>query len=202
MNFINQLNKNYELKSPNDIEEFIKNNQITLKLLESIKLPLNDNFPNSRITLEVCDELEWTDDTKLLVNINVSEKMFFNGILSNFNLVYQEIQPILDEYVSTIVLFPEIENTDLNEVKMNSNSAINLLARTAYFNTYKNYEIEREITLRDIPKKQQKEEIINYTKNHNLIDSFEISDELRLDVNDIEEILEELQIENIIEKWE
>lgn len=202
MNFINQLNKNYELKSPNDIEEFIKNNQITLKLLESIKRPLNDNFPNSRITLEVCDELEWTDDTKLLVNINVSEKMFFNGILSNFNLVYQEIQPILDEYVSTIVLFPEIENTDLDAVKMNSNSAINLLARTAYFNTYKNYEIEREITLRDIPKKQQKEEIINYTKNHDLIDSFEISDELRLDVNDVEEILEELQIENIIEKWE
>ena len=202
MNFINQLNKNYELKSPNDIEEFIKNNQITLKLLESIKRPLNDNFPNSRITLEVYDELEWTDDTKLLVNINVSEKMFFNGILSNFNLVYQEIQPILDEYVSTIVLFPEIENTDLDAVKMNSNSAINLLARTAYFNTYKNYEIEREITLRDIPKKQQKEEIINYTKNHDLIDSFEISDELRLDVNDVEEILEELQIENIIEKWE
>lgn len=202
MNFINQLNKNYELKSPNDIEEFIKNNQITLKLLESIKRPLNDNFPNSKITLEVYDELEWTDDTKLLVNINVSEKMFFNGILSNFNLVYQEIQPILDEYVSTIVLFPEIENTDLDAVKMNSNSAINLLARTAYFNTYKNYEIEREITLRDIPKKQQKEEIINYTKNHDLIDSFEISDELRLDVNDVEEILEELQIENIIEKWE
>lgn len=202
MNLINQLNKNYKLKSPNEIEEFIRNNKITIKLLESIERPLNDNFPNSRITLEVCDELEWTDDTKLLVNINVSEKMFFNGILSNFNLVYQEIQPILDEYVSTIVLFPEIENIDLHAVKMNSNSAINLLARTAYFNTYKNYEIEREITLRDIPKKQQKEEIINYTKNHDIIDSFEISDELRLDVNDVEEILEELQIEKIIEKWE
>lgn len=202
MNFINQLNENYKLKSPNEIEEFIRNNKITIKLLESIKRPLNDNFPNSRITLEVCDELEWTDDTKLLVNINVSEKMFFNGILNNFNLVYQEIQPILDEYVSTIVLFPEIENIDLHTVKMNSNSAINLLARTAYFNTYKNYEIEREITLRDIPKKQQKEEITNYTKNHDIIDSFEISDELRLDVNDVEEILEELQIEKIIEKWE
>lgn len=198
MNLINELNTNYEFKSPNEIEKFIQNNEITLKLLESIKNPLNNNFPNSRITLEVCDELEWTDDAKLLVNINVSEKMFFNGILNSFNQVYREIQPILDEYVSTIVLFPEIENIDLTDVKMNSNSAVNLLARTAYFNTYKNYEIEREITLREIPKKQQKEEIIDYVSNHDIIDSFEISDELRLDIDDIEEILDELRLNKVI----
>lgn len=37
-----------------------------------------ETFPNSKITLEVCDSLEWTDNTKLLINISVNEDMFFN----------------------------------------------------------------------------------------------------------------------------
>ncbi|WP_298501760.1 hypothetical protein [uncultured Methanobrevibacter sp.] len=199
---LKKLNSTYELKCPEKIEKFIESNKITLKLLDSIETPLNNYFPNSKVSLELCDKLEWTDDTKLLVNINVTEKMFFNGILDNFNGIYKEIQPILDEYVSTIVLFPEIENKNLDAVKMNSNSTVNLLARTAYFNTYTDYEIEKEITLRDIPKKQQKEEIIQYCKTHDIIDSWDISDELRLESNDVEEILEELLEEKIIEKWE
>lgn len=199
---LKKLNSTYELKCPEKIEKFIESNKITLKLLDSIETHLNNYFPNSKVSLELCDKLEWTDDTKLLVNINVTEKMFFNGILDNFNGIYKEIQPILDEYVSTIVLFPEIENKNLDAVKMNSNSTVNLLARTAYFNTYTDYEIEKEITLRDIPKKQQKEEIIQYCKTHDIIDSWDISDELRLESNDVEEILEELLEEKIIEKWE
>lgn len=129
-------------------------------------------FPNSKVILEVCNNIEWSDDAKLLVNIGVSEEMFFNGILDNFNGIYKEIQPILDEYVSTIVLFPEITGKDLRHVRMNSNSAINLLARTAYFNTYNGYEIPREITLRDIPKQQRKEEILEYCETHSVLDSW------------------------------
>ena len=196
------LNEHYTLISPKNIEEFIEDNKITIQLLNKIKTPLENNFPNSKISLEVCDHLEWTDDTKLLVNISVSEDMFFNGILENFNNIYKEIQPILDEYVSTIILFPEINGKDLKNVRMNSNSAINLLARTAYFNTYNGYEIQREITLRDIPKNQQKEEIISYCKIHNIIDSWQIAEKLRLETNEVEEILEELKKEKIITGFE
>lgn len=198
----NNLNENYTLISPKNIEEFIEENKITIQLLKQIETPLKENFPNSRISLEVCDDLEWTDDAKLLVNIQVSENMFFNGILDNFNNIYKEIQPIIDEYVSTIILFPEIIGKNLNNVRMNSNSALNLIARTAYFNTYTNYEIQREITLRDIPKKQRKAEIISYCETHNILDSWKIAEELRLETNEVEEILEELKKEKIITEWE
>ena len=154
------------------------------------------------VNLEVCKDLEWSDDEKLLVNIAVSEDMFFNGILDSFNSIYQETQSILDEYVSTILLFPEIKNKNLDSVKMKSNSAVNLIARTAYFNTYNNYEIEKEITLRDIPKHQRKNEIIIYCQTHDLLDSWDIANELRLETTEVEEILEELVCEGIIEGWE
>ena len=199
---INELNSKYILISPETIDKFINENKITIKLLNQIEQPLKSNFPNSKISLEVCNQLEWTDDAKLLVNICVNKNMFFNGILDNFNNVYKEIQPILDEYVSTIVLFPEIRDENLNSVRMNSNSAINLIARTAYFNTYNGYEIQREITLRDIPKKQRKEEIISYCETHNILDSWKIAEELRLETNEVEEILDELKNEKIITDWE
>lgn len=199
---IKKLDKKYCLKSPRTIERFLEENQITCQLLEIIEKPLNNYFPNSKISLEVCNDLEWSDDEKLLINIPVSEEMFFNGILDNFNSIYRATQPILDEYVSTILLFPEIENKNLNSVKMKSNSAVNLIARTAYFNTYNNYEIEKEITLRDIPKDQRKEEIIIYCQEHDAIDSWEIAEELRLETGEVEEILEELVCEGTIKEWE
>lgn len=199
---LNKLSENYELRSSNEIEKFIEENEITITLLDSIEEPLKNYFPNSKVSLEVCDKLEWSDDVKLLVNIGVSEEMFFNGILDNFNDIYKEIQPILDEYVSTIVLFPEIIGKNLKHVRMNSNSAINLLARTAYFNTYNGYEIQREITFRDIPKKQRKEEIVSYCETHDILDSWEIAEELRLETEEVEEILEELKKEKIITEWE
>ena len=46
------------------------------------------------------------------------------------------------------------------------NSAINLVARTAYFNNYNNGIIQREMSFRDVPKSQQVDEIIEYCKTH------------------------------------
>ena len=118
--------------------------------------------------------------------------MFLNGVLDKFNAIYKEAQPILDEYVSTIVLFPEIQTRNLDSVRMNSNSIVNVIARIAYFNTYHDYEIEKEITLRDIPKEQMKKEILEYIGTHNAFDSGKIAEELKLETGEVEEILEEL----------
>ena len=178
---ISQITNNYTIIAPKKVEKFINENEITIKLLNQIEQPLRNNFPDSKISLELCDKLDWTDETKLLVNISVDEEMFFNGILDNFNNIYKAIQPILDTYVSTTVLFPEINNKNMNSVRMNNNSAVNLIARTAYFNTYHNYEIEREITLRDIPREQQKEEIIQYCHEHDDIFAPDIEETLKLD---------------------
>ena len=82
---------------------------------------------------------------------------------------------------------------------MSNNSAINLIARTAYFNN--DFEgIEKEILIRDIPREQQKMEIINYCETHDDIYTPDIEEELQLDFNDICEILDELEEEGQIEK--
>lgn len=96
--------------------------------------------------------------------MGVSEDMFFNGMLTHFNDIYKEIEPIIEDIENTVVLFPEINNKKFD--KMDNNSAINLIARTAYFNNYNDGIIQREMSFREIPKKQQIEEIIEYCKNH------------------------------------
>lgn len=83
---------------------------------------------------------------------------------------------------------------------MNNNSAINLIARTAYFNNDYDGSVEREILIRDIPREQQKKEITEYCQNHDDIFAPDIEEELKLDFSDICEILEELEDEGIITK--
>ena len=86
--------------------------------------------------------------------------MFFNGMLKDFNDIYKEIEPLLENIENTVVLFPVIRNKEFE--KMDNNSAINLIARTAYFNNYNDGIIQREVSFREIPKSQQEKEIIEY----------------------------------------
>ena len=47
---------------------------------------------------------------------------------------------------------------------MNYNSVINLVARTSYFNGDFDKNMQREMSLKDIPKSQREQEIIEYCK--------------------------------------
>ena len=49
----------------------------------------NAEFEETNNYLELCEKLGWTTETKLLLNIEVSEKMFFNGMLKDFNDIYK-----------------------------------------------------------------------------------------------------------------
>ena len=57
-----------------------------------------------------------------------------------------------------------------------------------------------EITLRDISHSQMRNEVIDYMKKHSIGDALEISDALRLDVFDVNEIMVELIKEGILEE--
>ena len=81
---------------------------------------------------------------------------------------------------------------------MSNNSAINLIARTAYFNNDYDGSIEQEIQLRDIPKSQQKIEIMEYCKTHDDIFAVDIEEDLQIDFGDVCEILDELKKEGKI----
>ena len=56
------------------------------------------------------------------------------------------------------------------------------------------------ITLRDIPYQQKREEIIAYAKSHDEFDAMDISDELLLDVFEVNDIMVELIKEGILEE--
>ena len=58
--------------------------------------------------------------------------------------------------------------------------------------------IIEEITLRDIPYNQQKEEIISYCKTKKKVFMSDIANDLRLDLGDVYSILNELIDEGIL----
>ena len=193
------LEKQFHLKSPEkQINDFIKSNKNTLEILNAIQPQLIRHFPKSKFSLEVTDRLNWTSESKLLVNVHVKEEMFFNGMLNHFNDIYSEIEPLIKDILCPVVLFPELDNDRYD--KMSNLSAINLIARTAYFNNDYDGSIDQEILIREIPRKQAKMEIIEYCKSHEDIFAPDIEKELQIDFTDICEILEELEYEGKIQK--
>lgn len=184
-------NNEYTLISPeNQIKKFIEENENTREILEVIKPQLKKHFPNSKFSLEICNRLTWTTETKLLVNVNVSEEMFFNGMLAHFNEIYESINPLIEDIFCPIVLFPDLENDKYD--KFSYDCAINLIARTSYFNSDFDKNMQREMSLRDIPKSQKEKEIIEYLNIHENVDLSDLVFDLQLDLFDVDEILDEL----------
>ena len=76
----NGLKNNYILISPEkDILEFINHNKDTLKIINAIEPHLSTHFPNNEFSLELCDKLGWTTETKLLLNVRVGKRCFLMG---------------------------------------------------------------------------------------------------------------------------
>ncbi len=198
----NKSINNYNLISPeNEINEFIEENENTLEILTIIKPHLMNHFPDAAFSLELCDELEWTTERKLLLNVHVEEKTFFNGILNHFNDIYNEIDYLIEGIFCPIVLFPNLSNESYD--KMSYNSAINLVARTAYFNNDFDKNMQREMTVREIPKNQMRKEIIEYCKNNPNPDISDISYDLQLDLFDVDSMIDEIEDKgmNLNVKW-
>lgn len=190
------LNQNYILISPeNEICAFIDNNENTLEILNSINPLLVNHFPNTTFSLELCDKLGWTTEEKLLINVHVSEKVFFNGILTHFNAIYEKIDYLIEDIFCPIVLFPYLSNDSYD--KMGCDSAINLIAKTAYFNSDFDKNLQREMSLREIPKSQMKKEIIEYCTNNPNPDLSDIVFDLQLDLFDVDGIIDEIESEGM-----
>ena len=184
-------NNEYILISPeNQIKKFIEENENTREILEAITPQLKKHFPNSKLSLEICNRLTWTTETKLLVNVNVSEEMFFNEMITHFNEIYESINPLIEDIFCPIVLFPDLGNDKYD--KFSYDCAINLIARTSYFNSDFDKNMQREMSLRDIPKSQKEKEIIEYLNIHENVDLSDLVFDLQLDLFDVDDILDEL----------
>lgn len=103
---MNGLKNDYILVSnENQINDFINLNGTTLTIHKAMEPQLIKHFPHSKFSLELCDNLGWATETKLLLNVYVDEDMFFNGMLDHFNDIYGEIKPIIED-IENNVLFP------------------------------------------------------------------------------------------------
>ena len=190
------LTDKYRLISPkNEINEFIEHNDKSLEVLEAMEPHLLKHFPNNEFSLELCEKLTWTSEPKLLLNVHVNEEMFFNGMLTHFNDIYSEIKPLIEDILCPVVLFPNLSNENYD--KFGEKSAINIIARTAYFNNDFDENFQREITLREIPKAQQVSEIIEYCKSHENPNISDMVFDLQLDIFEVDMIIDELEDEGI-----
>lgn len=190
------LNHDYILISPeNEINEFIENNDNTFEILNTINPLLVNHFPNTVFSLELCDKLEWTTEEKLLINVHVNEQTFFNGILTHFNEIYEKIDYLIEDIFCPIVLFPYLSNESYD--KMGCDSAINLIAKTAYFNSDFDKNLQREMSLREIPKSQMKKEIIEYCTDNPNPDLSDIVFDLQLDLFDVDSMIDEIESEGM-----
>ena len=189
---IENIENSYTLISPKErVIEFIKENKNTSEILTAIKPLLESYFPDSKLSLEISDEIEWSSETKMLLNVSVCEETFFNGMLNHFNEIYSHINPLIEDIICPIVLFPNLSNENYD--RMSHDCVINLVARTAYFNSDFDKNLQREMTLREIPKSQKEKEIIEYCKHHPQPDLSDIVFDLRLDLFDVDEIIDELE---------
>ncbi len=186
----------YRLVSPeNEINEFVENNEYTLEILKSIHPLLIEHFSDGGFSLEISDKLEWTTEEKLLVNVPVSKQTFFNDVLGHFNDIYEKIGHLLEDIFCPIVLFPDLSNESYD--RMGSDSTINLIAKNTYFNSDFDKNLQREMSLRDIPKSQMKKEILEYCQDNPNPDLSDIIFDLQLDLFDVDSIIDEIESEGI-----
>ena len=178
-----------------DVNQFLNENEKALEIFYCMDNQLSKHFPNSRFSLELCDKLTWTTEIKLLLNVHMTKEMFFRDVLNHFNDIYDEISPLIEDCLCPVVLFPLIFDECFD--RFGKYSAINLIAKTAYFNNDFDENFQREMTIREIPKDQQVKEIIEYCNNH---DNTNISDmvfDLQLDLFDVDRIIDELEEKEI-----
>lgn len=95
------------------------------------------------------------------------------------------------------------------EVSWNAFEKINELVDDGFFNDVDDFINEaiseklgdmEAVTLRDVPYEHQRREIIDYAKSHDDFDAIDVSDELLLDVFEVNDIIAELIKERILEE--
>lgn len=193
---IGDLSEKYDLVSKErELEGFIDKNPAAIEILNEMHPEILRHFPDSKPSLELCNELKWTTERKMLVNIHVSEETFFNCMLECLNDIYEKTEPLLEDVIFPVVLFPNLSNEKYDMFARYG--TINLIAQTAYFNGEFDENFQREMTIREIPKERQIEEILRYCRSHENPNISDIVFDLQLDLFDVDDIIDELEEDGI-----
>lgn len=88
----------YNIKSPNEIKDFLKNNEGIFVLLDEVKPYLNQYFAGDEYCLEMAYDPECESCSHLVLRIYVSSQRFHNGVSEDIEYVRQNMRPFRRKY--------------------------------------------------------------------------------------------------------
>lgn len=111
-NKIQKLNEFYQMKQPENIITFIKDNEKLIELLNETKILLKKAFPQGTFELEMYNDLSGEGLDHLLLNIYVDEFTFNNGLMDKIYDIDMEILPLQKELdlVMALNLMPGVKS--------------------------------------------------------------------------------------------
>ena len=92
------LGEYYEMKSPNEIRNFLKDNTGIFVLLDEVKPYLKQSFYNNQYSLEMVYDPECESCNHLVLRIYVSSKRFQNGVSEEIEYVRKNLRPFRRKY--------------------------------------------------------------------------------------------------------
>ena len=96
-NKIQKLNEFYQMKQPENIITFIKDNEKLIELLNETKILLKKAFPQGTFELEMYHDLSGEGLDHLLLNIYVDKFTFNNGLMDKIYDIDMKILPLQKE---------------------------------------------------------------------------------------------------------
>jgi hypothetical protein len=105
------LNNFYTMRNPEEVHNFIKENEGLIELLNETKPHLLKKFPNGEFELQAHDDITGEEYHKIYLNIFVDDETFNNGIMEGIHEVHGQILPLKRDLdlIMKLVLMPGVK---------------------------------------------------------------------------------------------
>ena len=92
------LGEFYNIESPQEIKDFLKDNARIFVLLNEVKPYLNDTFSDEEYCLEMVYDPECESCSHLVLRIYVSSERFHNGVSDEIEFIRKNLRPLRRQY--------------------------------------------------------------------------------------------------------
>ena len=101
----------YEMRNPEKIHDFIRENEGLFTLLNETKPHLINQFPHGKFELQAHDDITGEGYHKLYVNIFVDDETFENGFMDGIHEVHGKLIPLKKELdlMMKLIFMPGVE---------------------------------------------------------------------------------------------
>ncbi|WP_406535064.1 hypothetical protein [Methanobrevibacter sp.] len=114
----NELQSYYEIKSENEVYNFISAHRGLIVLLNELKPYLSQNFPNGEFSLRYSIDPEFDSLSNIILNVKVDRYTFDNGIMKSLRNIFFELRPLrkeLDLLVELMLMPALLDSEKLNK---------------------------------------------------------------------------------------